>query len=182
MYVCHGQCSGPQCDFTHTMRQCQSLVWLDNRGGNEIESSPIFQSEVVAMTDSSLRKLDEKKETLSHMRELLADKLESKQQRRRNKSESRKNSNFSEEQVQGLEFPFPLGTICHSKMYSRFALFLFVFVPPSFAQNVSSFCCSIFIQHICSENKSFTSVNYFQFSFFVRLFLFDRWVVILLYK
>jgi hypothetical protein len=110
MYVCHGQCSGPQCDFTHTMRQCQSLVWLDNRGGNEIESSPIFQSEVVAMTDSSLRKLDEKKQTLSHMRELLADKLESKQQRRRNKSESRKNSNFSEEQVQGLEFPFPLGT------------------------------------------------------------------------
>ena len=123
MYVCHGQCSGPQCDFTHTMRQCQSLVWLDNRAGNEIEQSPIFQSEVVAMTDSSLRKLDEKKQTLSHMRELLADKLESKQHRRRNRSgkETEKeketktrsrNFSFSEEQVEGLEFPFPLGTIC----------------------------------------------------------------------
>ena len=141
MYVCHGQCSGPQCDFTHTMRQCQSLVWLDNRGGNEIESSPIFQSEVVAMTDSSLRKLDEKKQTLSHMRELLADKLESKQQRRRNKSESRKNSNFSEEQVHGLEFPFPLGTrfvkvrCIPDLLYFCLLLFLLCF-----AQNVSSFC------------------------------------------
>jgi hypothetical protein len=182
MYVCHGQCSGPQCDFTHTMRQCQSLVWLDNRGGNEIESSPIFQSEVVAMTDSSLRKLDEKKQTLSHMRELLADKLESKQQRRRNKSESRKNSNFSEEQVQGLEFPFPLGTICHSQMYSRFALFLFAFVPPLFCAKCE-FVLLINIYSTYLQRKQ--KLHFCQlpvFYLFVRLFLFDRWVVILLYK
>ena len=106
LYLCHGQCSGPQCDFTHTMRQCQSLVWLDNRaaGGSEVE--PIFQSEVVAMTDSSLRKLDEKKQTLTQMKELLADKLESKQLRRRSKSRTRRDSNYSED---GKDHPFPLG-------------------------------------------------------------------------
>jgi hypothetical protein len=53
-------------------------VWLDN----QLESGPVFQSEVVAMTDSSLRKLDEKKQSLEQMKQLLAGKLESKQRKR----------------------------------------------------------------------------------------------------
>ena len=75
---------------------------MDNRAGNDLDPNPIFQSEVVAMTDSSLKKLDEKKQTLCHMKELLADKLESKQLRRRNRSgKSHRSQMCSEESFEG---------------------------------------------------------------------------------
>jgi hypothetical protein len=89
------------------LRQCQSLVWLDNRGAGGAEAEPIFQSEVVARTDSSLRKLEEKTETLTQMKGILADKLELKQQRRRCKSGLRKHP--EEHTDSGKELPFPLG-------------------------------------------------------------------------
>ena len=61
------------------------------------------------MTDSSLRKLDEKKQTLTHMREILADKLENKHLKKRSKSRTRRGSNFSEDLSEAKDFPFPLG-------------------------------------------------------------------------
>jgi len=61
---------------------------------NQSEPGPVFQSEVVAMTDSSLRKLDEKKQSLEQMKQLLAGKLKSKQRKRQKsgKPEQSKNS------------------------------------------------------------------------------------------
>lgn len=100
------------------MRQCRSMVWLDHRAGSELaEPGPIFQSEVVAMTDSSLRNLDQKKQTLTHLREVLAEKLENRQHhhhhhhRRRHRSSggsstagsSRHRLNHSDESLTAIE-------------------------------------------------------------------------------
>lgn len=74
----------PQSDFTYPRRQSQTLVWVDNRLVNT--SSPVFHSEVVSKTDSSIRKLDEKKQTLEQIVHILSGKLENKMRRRRHRS------------------------------------------------------------------------------------------------
>ena len=81
MYVCHGQCTGPQCDFSRRSKQWHSMTYLD--GGDPLAAPPPppevgFRSEVVEMTPIALRKLDQKKESLSRMKQVLASKLESK--------------------------------------------------------------------------------------------------------
>lgn len=83
LYVCHGgnMCSGPtSCQFSQSLRQWQSLIRLEDESGG-------FQSEVVEKAPMSLRKLDEKRESLSQMKEILAEKLESKQRHKRKKQQ-----------------------------------------------------------------------------------------------
>lgn len=84
LYVCHGQCTGPRCDFSKSTRQMQSLVYLDPaQQAIEGRSEPVhFRSEVVETAPSAFRKLDKKRATISQMRELLATKLENKHRMR----------------------------------------------------------------------------------------------------
>ena len=79
MYVCHGHCTGPQCDFSQSSRQWQSMVYLDP-SQQGVDGG--FRSEVVEMAPFALQKLDKKRASLSQMREILASKLESKQRQR----------------------------------------------------------------------------------------------------
>ena len=76
-YVCHGHCSGPECEFNQSIRHWQSMVML--------EDGQCFQSEVVEKTPLSLLKLDEKRENLASMKEVLAGKLETKKRNRARK-------------------------------------------------------------------------------------------------
>ena len=86
VYVCHGQCTGPRCDFSKNTKQMQSVVYLDPsqqalQGNNQ---APIhaFRSEVVETAPSAFRKLDKKRATISQMKEILAKKLENKHRQR----------------------------------------------------------------------------------------------------
>ena len=84
LYLCHGQCTGPRCDFSGpTKRQVQSLVYLDPAQQALHPDQPVhFRSEVVETAPSAFRKLDKKRATLSQMKELLATKLENKHRMR----------------------------------------------------------------------------------------------------
>ncbi len=79
LYVCHGHCSGPECEFTQSIRHWQSLVRLGD--------GQCFRSEVVEKAPLSLVKLEEKRQSLGRMKEVLAGKLESKQRHRERKEE-----------------------------------------------------------------------------------------------
>ena len=86
VYVCHGQCTGPRCDFSKNTKQLQSVVYLDPsqqtvQGGPQ---APVhtFRSEVVETAPSAFRKLDKKRATISQMKEILAKKLENKHRQR----------------------------------------------------------------------------------------------------
>ena len=102
VYVCHGQCTGPQCDFSQKSRQWQSMTYIDSTSGQEIDLSAGFRSEVVEMAPYAFKKLESKKASMTHMKELLATKLESKQRhkltrRRRREGRDRRNSVSSEQ-------------------------------------------------------------------------------------
>lgn len=87
LYVCHGHCSGPECEFSQSIRQWQSMVMLGaSKGGGE----QCFQSEVVEKAPLSLMKLDEKRQSLSQMKEVLAGKLESKQRHKEKRRKEKK--------------------------------------------------------------------------------------------
>ena len=77
LYVCRGHCSGPQCDFTQSLKQWHSTVWLGSERGNP-DGVPGFQSQVMASAPKALEKLDQKRQTLHQLKEVLAQKLESK--------------------------------------------------------------------------------------------------------
>ncbi len=82
LYVCRGHCSGPQCDFSKSLKQWHSTVWLEDGGGHssatKSEVVP-FQSQVVASAPKALEKLDQKRENLRNLKSVLAQKLERKQ-------------------------------------------------------------------------------------------------------
>ena len=86
VYVCHGQCTGPRCDFSKNTRQMQSVVYLDPSQqaiqGNNQPPVHAFRSEVVETAPSAFRKLDKKRATISQMKEILAKKLENKHRQR----------------------------------------------------------------------------------------------------
>lgn len=75
LYVCRGHCSGPQCDFSKSLKQWHSTVWLN-------DGSASFQSQVVASAPKALEKLDQKRETLRSLKGVLAAKLEKKAKNR----------------------------------------------------------------------------------------------------
>ncbi len=83
-YVCHGHCSGPECQFTQSLRHWQSLVTIDgpkvSPGNDLVSAEPLL----------SLQRLDEKRESLSQMRDVLAEKLESKQRHKLKRHEHQK--------------------------------------------------------------------------------------------
>jgi hypothetical protein len=84
VYVCHGQCTGPRCDFSKSTRQMQGVTYLDpSQQAIQGHSEPVhFRSEVVETAPSAFRKLDKKRATISQMREILATKLENKHRQR----------------------------------------------------------------------------------------------------
>ena len=97
LYVCHGQCTGPRCDFSKSTRQMQSLVYLDpSQKASQGTFQPVshFRSEVVETAPSAFRKLDKKRATISQMKEILATKLENKNRQRM----SRKQRNMFRDQ------------------------------------------------------------------------------------
>jgi len=77
VFVCHGHCQGPECEFTQSIRHWSSMVTLND--------GACFRSEVVERAPLSLMKLEERRRNLSQMREVLAGKLESKQERKKRK-------------------------------------------------------------------------------------------------
>lgn len=79
--MCRGHCSGPQCDFSKSLKQWHSTVWLNDGSVAASASSDIvpFQSQVVASAPKALEKLDQKRETLRGLKSVLAQKLEKKQ-------------------------------------------------------------------------------------------------------
>ena len=81
LYVCRGHCSGPQCDFSQSLKQWHSTVWLND---NDNRSSP-FGSQVMASAPKALEKLDQKRETLKDLKNVLARKIEHKQKNREKK-------------------------------------------------------------------------------------------------
>jgi hypothetical protein len=82
LYVCRGHCSGPQCDFRHSLKQWHSTVWLGDGSGPEPGG---FQSQVVASAPQALEKLDQKRQTLHQLKGVLAQKLEDKQKHKERK-------------------------------------------------------------------------------------------------
>ena len=73
LYVCRGHCSGPQCDFSKSLKTWHSTVWLDD--GSKPSSEALeadlthpFQSQVVASAPKALEKLDQKRETLNKLK------------------------------------------------------------------------------------------------------------------
>ena len=69
MYVCRGHCSGPQCDFSKSLKQWEETVWLD---GEQPKSDIVpFQSQVMDSAPKALEKLDQKRETLNRLKSVL---------------------------------------------------------------------------------------------------------------
>ncbi len=96
LYVCRGHCSGPECDFTQSLKQWHSTVWLGSEhpqaitqegGAGAPGTVPGFQSQVVASAPKALEKLDQKRQTLHQLKEVLAQKLESKARHKKHKRE-----------------------------------------------------------------------------------------------
>ena len=85
LFMCQGgsHCSGPECQFTQSIRQWQSIVRLQQK-----DQDCTFQSEVVEKAPLSLAKLDEKRKSLSQMKQILSAKLESKQRNKQKKRNS----------------------------------------------------------------------------------------------
>ena len=97
LYVCHGQCTGPRCDFSKSTRQMQAVTYLDpSQQAIQGNAQPVshFRSEVVETAPSAFRKLDKKRATISQMKELLATKLETKHRQRM----SRRQRNMTRDQ------------------------------------------------------------------------------------
>ena len=84
LYVCRGHCSGPQCDFSQSLKQWHSTVWLDKDNQVEHSGSP-FGSQVMASAPKALEKLDQKRETLKNLKNVLAQKIENKAKNRERK-------------------------------------------------------------------------------------------------
>ncbi len=87
VYVCHGHCSGPECEFTQSIRHWQSMVRLGD--------GQCFRSEVVEQAPLSLVKLEEKRRSLDKMKSVLRGKLESKQRHREQRQRSKNSSSGS---------------------------------------------------------------------------------------
>ena len=98
LYVCRGHCSGPQCDFSKSLRQWHSTIWLnDGSLAKQVEHQQVvnagqaepptisFQSQVVASAPKALEKLDQKRQTLHKLRNVLAQKLENKHKQKESK-------------------------------------------------------------------------------------------------
>ena len=103
VYVCHGQCTGPRCDFSKNTRQMQSVVYLDPsqqalQGNNQVHA---FRSEVVETAPSAFRKLDKKRATISQMKEILAKKLENKHRQRMSRRQRNMEREKSRERLGG---------------------------------------------------------------------------------
>ena len=82
LYVCRGHCSGPQCDFSKSLKQWEETVWLDDGSGGgtgkKVNSAGSgqgdvvpFQSQVMASAPKALEKLDQKRETLNKLKSVL---------------------------------------------------------------------------------------------------------------
>ena len=74
LYVCHGHCSGPECEFTQSIRHWQSMVML--------QSGQVPPCGEAANMANSTTRLDIDRVELSQMREVLAGKLERKRLRK----------------------------------------------------------------------------------------------------
>ena len=72
---------GPQCDFSQSLKQWHSTVWLNDKDNR---SSP-FGSQVMASAPKALEKLDQKRETLKDLKNVLARKIENKHKNREKK-------------------------------------------------------------------------------------------------
>ena len=105
VYVCHGQCTGPRCDFSKNTRQMQSVVYLDPSQqaiqGNNQPPVHAFRSEVVETAPSAFRKLDKKRATISQMKEILAKKLENKHRQRMSRRQRNLEREKSKERTGG---------------------------------------------------------------------------------
>ena len=97
LYVCRGHCSGPQCDFSQSLKQWHSSVWLDGEQNKQLTPADIdgFHSQVVASAPKAFEKLDQKKQTLLQLKGVLAQKLENKHKQREKKLLKQKQSNRS---------------------------------------------------------------------------------------
>ena len=89
LYVCRGHCSGPECDFSQSLKEWHSSVWLDQdkdrpQLGHHTQQGG-FQSQVVASAPKAFEKLDQKRQTLHKLKGVLAQKLEEKQNKKEKK-------------------------------------------------------------------------------------------------
>ena len=84
LYVCRGHCSGPKCDFSQSLKEWHSTVWLD-KDNHKLENSSPFGSQVMASAPKALEKLDQKRETLKNLKNVLAQKIENKAKNREKK-------------------------------------------------------------------------------------------------
>ena len=86
LYVCRGHCSGPKCDFSQSLKEWHSTIWLDKDNHKlEGDSSSPFGSQVMASAPKALEKLDQKRETLKNLKNVLAQKIENKAKNREKK-------------------------------------------------------------------------------------------------
>ena len=86
LYVCRGHCSGPECDFSQSLKEWHSSVWLDQDKDRQLgHQQGGFQSQVVASAPKAFEKLDQKRQTLHKLKGVLAQKLEDKQNKKEKK-------------------------------------------------------------------------------------------------
>ena len=97
LYVCRGHCSGPECDFSQSLKEWHSSVWLDQDKDRQLgHQQGGFQSQVVASAPKAFEKLDQKRQTLHKLKGVLAQKLEEKQNKKEKKLlKQTKNNNRS---------------------------------------------------------------------------------------
>ena len=108
MYVCHGHCSGPECEFTQSIRHWQSMVMLGDDCAYQAEG---FERKPILGSGNQLAavgRLDKDRESLARMREVLQGKLESKH---RNRERKRMRSLTSSPSTQMVAIGSSIGTL-----------------------------------------------------------------------